>query len=115
MAARVIANLIRIELAAPTAVGTVVPLNGAFAYGGAMRGYATPTTVAADGWFDIGSGLVISGAVTVAPALGLEIPINGSIIVRPKRVLALSIVGTATAVTGILGVRGNEIQLPLAN
>lgn len=111
--ARVVANLIRLPVTSPAAVGTVVPLNGSVGYGGAARGFATPTTVAADGWFDIGNGILVPGGVTVAPAVGLEIPLKGSIIIRPQRALALSIVATATAVTGILGIRGVEAQLPL--
>lgn len=113
--ARVIANLVRIALAAPTAVGTVVPLNGAANYGGSVRGFATPTTVAADGWFDIGNGVLLNSAASV-PGAGVEIPVNGSLIVRPGGfALALSILGASASITGILGVRGHEVQLPLAN
>ena len=114
-AARVIANLIRINLAAPAAVGTVTPLNGAMSWGGGARGFATPTTVAADGWFSVGTGIIVGGGVTCAPGPGIIIPVNGSIIIQPQKALALSILGTATAVTGLLSVWGHEVMLPVVN
>lgn len=112
-AARLIANLIRIPLAAPAAVGTVTPLNGGFSWNGSARGFATPTTVASDGWFGLGQGAMCPGGVTVNPGGAIYVPVNGIIVIPPGKALALSILATATAVTGLLSVWGHELELPV--
>ena len=113
-AARLYFNMTRLRQSAPTASGTIAPLGGG-GVGSKARGVATPTVVAADGHYGLGfSANGLNDVETTAPAFGVDIPVEGGILLRPGRTLAFNIFATSTSVTGHISVFWHEVQLPLS-
>lgn len=100
---------------APVNLANIFPLNAAPNYTGLARTFATPTVVAADGHVPIGNGVSVPvGTQTVMPAFGEYIPVNGRIIIPPRKALALNFFATSASVTVIFTVWFRERFLKLA-